>query len=338
MPPTVQNPFANLFRGLFPSLNNQPLTPFKFNFNNLNTPPALSAVASIVPPNLPPTALATPTSTPAVQNPLPTAPTLPTAASFQPSAQTGLTGQNMPPNPLQGLLSQLEGLTPEQKQLIGFGESPEQKAQREGLTSSLSRLMSLQEQLLTASAPKSEITALDKLIQSQSKALEDLTPKGFLETQPGLKDVGITQGALEREVATRREPIAGALADLLTSRSIFAQQQQQQMQALQGRISGIGEEMTLRNAIAALTKKQGLPEGISSKILESAFIPKEPEIKTVGKQLVRIDPKTGTPTVIFSGADEGGAGGLAASIFANPQLFNNLTPGVQGELIPTLTA
>ena len=256
----------------------------------------------------------------------------------QPSLPAPSLAQNQQQGGLQGILSEIEKLSPEQKQVLGIGETAEQKSQREGLTQSLDRLISLQEQLAKAGAPSESIANLDRLIADQEKALKNLTAEKFLNTQPGLKDVGITQGALEREVAKQREPIAGALADLLTSRSIFAQQQQQQQESLRGQIAGVGQQAELRNAIFALTKKTGLPEGITSKVLESALIPKTPEVRTVGDQLVSIDPKTQKPTVIFTGQSGGGVSGLAAAVFANPNLFNTLTPSVQGQLIPTLSA
>lgn len=150
-------------------------------------------------------------------------------------------------------------------------ETPEQKIQREGLQTSLGRLISLQEQLVQAGAPNETLQQLDEAIAGQSKALKDLTPGKFLETQKGLKDVGITQSQLEREVAARREPIAGALSDLLMSRSLLGQQIEAKQQFLASQAAGIGQQLELQQAINSLVPKRGIPGGIQEKILGNIF-------------------------------------------------------------------
>ena len=228
-------------------------------------------------------------------------------------------------NQLSNYLSQIEGLTPEQKELLGLGESPEQKQQRDAMTASLERLISLQSELASAGAPSQTLLELDRVIGEQTKALKDLTPGKFLETQPGLLASGINQTALEREVATRREPIAGALSDLLFSRSVLADAQKANIEAIQGRIQGVGSEMELRQAIASLAPKRGLPEGVANEFLKNLISPQKRDTQIVeanGRKLL-VDTQTGqTIRDIGSSSDVGtggsgiisSGGGISASI------------------------
>ncbi len=216
------------------------------------------------------------------------------------SAQPTSTGvQPQTPNAaeatgLNAVLKQIEGLSTEQKQLLGLAESSEQKAQREGMQKTLDRLVSLQDELIKASAPKEDLANLDKVIYEQTQALNDLIPGKFLESQRGLKDIGISQSQLEREVASRREPVARGLADLLFSRSIMGEIQKQQIEAVQSRINAASSQFEIQQALASLAPSKALPSAITSKIFENVLAPKiESQITEVGGRKLLVNTKTG---------------------------------------------
>lgn len=198
-------------------------------------------------------------------------------------------------NDLSQSLSQFQNLPLDQRRLFGFGETPEQTTQRDAVRESLTRLMSLQEQMTKARAPSEATTNLDRIIQETQRSLERFTPSEFLRTQPGLQDVGISQPQLEREVAARREPIARALSDLLFSRSIISQQQQTNIQNIQNQMEGERNQTQIREALLKLSESQKLPEGIQSKLLENFLIPKaqKPFELSPGQTRYEIDPATG---------------------------------------------
>src|SRR3990167_315589 len=265
-----------------------------------------------------------------------TAPTtstnVPTIAGPTPTTQGGL----------QGILGEIQGLTPEQKQLLGLSETPEQKTQREALSSSLQRLISLQSQLAQAGVPSEGLRNLDKLIGEQTQALKGLTPESFLKTQKGLQDVGISQGQLERVTAQQREPIARGLADLLMSRSVMAQNQQAQVEQLQAQVSGIETETTLREAIGKLSAPTGLPSAVQNEILkkflspagETAEISEYSLAKQQGFKGSLIDYKKEIANLKQSAIT--GGSDLVNAVLANPALFDTLTPTAKTALAPAL--
>ena len=169
---------------------------------------------------------------------------------------------------IDALIQQLPAL----QEALGVGvETESQKGFREQQQATLERLISLQEGLVQQQAPTSTITDLDKVIQQQSNTLRDLTPEGLLETNPLLQQEGITQGALEQEVASKREPIARALSDLLTSRSILGQQQDTQRQQQQQQVQGVQSILQTQQAIGALQPQQGLLPGVQQSILSGVI-------------------------------------------------------------------
>lgn len=111
-------------------------------------------------------------------------------------ATGGATGINTGNPQLDAFLQNI----PQIQQALGIGvESPEQKTAREQQQGTLNRLLSLQEQMLTAGAPSKDITDLDKLIQEQTQALRSATPEELFRTTPQFQGAGITQGQLLRE-------------------------------------------------------------------------------------------------------------------------------------------
>ena len=239
-------------------------------------PAVLSPEIPAVPVN-PPQVLGTqapapevPGAPPAVQPPpvLPAAPVAPTVA--QPAEET-------PTSDIETLLAQIQGLKPEQKTLLGFGgETPEQKTQREGLQGSLDRLISLRGQLETAQAPTEAMTSLDTLIAEQQKGLRGFETSRYLQDRPGILDIGGTQSAIAARAAREAEPITRALSDLLISRSVLGQQQQQKAGQIEAQIGGIESEVELRKALAGLAAPGAkLPEGITSKLFEKLITPVE---------------------------------------------------------------
>src|SRR3990167_1070966 len=158
---------------------------------------------------------------------------------------------------VQRFAEQLAGLSDEDKQLLGLTETPEQKT------------------------PREDIIELDRMINEQNRVLQDLTPEGFLKTQRGLQDVGITQQQLERTVAKEREPIARALSDLLLSRSVMGEIQKSKVQGIQSQIGAIGEEIDIRQALSELGKGTQLPEAVRSKVFEGLL--KTPEEVEAGQ-------------------------------------------------------
>lgn len=172
------------------------------------------------------------------------------------------------PGSLQSLLSQL-----------GFGqqkESPETTQLRSQQQATLDRLIGLQGELEKLRAPSPELQELKRAIGQQQQALKDLTPAKYLQTQPGLRNVGITQGFLERRVAQEREPIAGALQNLLYSESILSDEEQRRRQALGQQAELSQTEFGLRKELMGLQPKPyQLPEGIQSKLLERFLFPEQ---------------------------------------------------------------
>ena len=258
----------------------------------------------------------------------------------------GLNGQVSGSNTLSGIISQIEALTPEQRQFLGLGgETAEQKTQREAMQASLQKLISLQTQLAEAGAPNETLKNLDAMIDEQGKALQDLTPSKFLETQSGLKSQGITQAQLLRETAARREPIAGALADMLISRSKLGAAQEVKVGAIQGQIEGIGNEIGLREAISKLSApKMTLPAGVQTEVFKSAFPGLggggNTEVVDVNGRKILINSQTGQ-TIRDLGSSKTGGGdssGLINAVLANPALFNQLTPTQKGVISPQLYA
>jgi len=220
--------------------------------------------------------------------PAPTGIVSPTQATTPPPPTAALGGT---PPVVGGISPEMQGLastlgitgTPQEqaaalRQALGLEESPEQKTQREALQTSLQQLVTLQSELAKARAPQSTITELDKAITEQQQALKNLTPEKFLQTQRGLLDVGISQTQLQREVAARREPIAGALSDLIMSRSVLAQQQQAQIEGVQSQIEAARSQAEIQQAIADLVPKKQLPAAIQTEIFKRA-LPKTEEEK-----------------------------------------------------------
>lgn len=231
---------------LNPELPASPLPPPQVL--GVQTPPAVS-VPSAVP--IPP--------------PQPVAPPAPQAPAPAPESD------------IETMLAQIQGLKPEQKTLLGIGgETSEQKTQREALQGSLDRLISLRGQLETAQAPTEAMTSLDTLIAQQEQALRGFEPSRFLQERPGIFDIGATQAGAAARAAREAEPITRALSDLLISRSILGQQQQQKTGQIQAQIGGIESEVELRKALAGLAVPGTiLPEGIRSKLFEKLITPTE---------------------------------------------------------------
>jgi len=221
-----------------------------------------------------------PQNTPQTQAPAPqpvgqgTAPAVPVAQPQQPTPQPPQQPQTTQTPDQAGLNTgnpQLDAFLqnlPQIQQALGIGvETPEQKAFRQQQEGTLNRLIALQENLIKAQAPSDTITNLDKVIQEQTQALRQTSPENLFATTPQFQQAGITQGQLQREAGARRAPIAQALSDLLTSRSILGEQQQQQQQALQNQFSGIQNIAGLQQALQSLQPQQGLPESVQSGIL-----------------------------------------------------------------------
>lgn len=192
---------------------------------------------------------------------------IPTPQSGQVPTSTQTPNLNSTGNPQMDAF--LQGL-PQIQKALGIGvETPEQVAQRTSQTESLNRLIALQESLIKAQAPSSVLTDLDKAIQQQTKALETTTPEELLKSQPSFQNEGITQGQLLRESASRADPIARTLSDLVSSRSILGQEMQRQQESLQTQMSGIQNIASLQGAIAKLAPQQGLPSSIQGDILSA---------------------------------------------------------------------
>lgn len=155
---------------------------------------------------------------------------------------------------------------------LGIGvETEQQKAFREQQQTSLQRLVTLQEQLTQAGAPNSTIADLDKVIQEQQKALRTTSPEELLRSTPQFQQEGITMEQLQRESASRRAPIAQALSDLLTSRSILGQQQKRQQQAIQGQIQSAQDIFGLQQAFQSLQPQRGIAPEIQQGILQGVM-------------------------------------------------------------------
>lgn len=163
----------------------------------------------------------------------------------------------------------LNGL-PQIQKALGIGvETPEQKTQRETQTAGLNRLLTLQEELIKSGAPSKTLSEIDRAIADTSKALDTTRPDELFKSMPGFQNAGITQGALLRESAARADPIARTLSDLISSRSIIAETQQQQRQFISDQMSGIQNVLNINEAIASLQPSSGLPEAVRTDILKA---------------------------------------------------------------------
>lgn len=180
---------------------------------------------------------------------------------MQPTGQQVATG-----NPqLDSLLQNL----PQIQKALGIGvETPEQIQAREQQTQSLNRLIELQGQLAKSGAPDETITELDKMIQETEKALRTTSPEELFKSTPQFQAEGITTGQLARESATRRAPIAQALSDLMTSRSIFGEAQQRQREFIEQQIQGQQGVFEMQQAIQALQPQTGIPKELQSSIFK----------------------------------------------------------------------
>ena len=155
-------------------------------------------------------------------------------------------------------------------------ETPEQIQYRQQQEETLNRLIGLEEQLAKAGEPSQELLDLRAAITEQQKVLKDLTPEKFLETQPGLKDVGITQSYLQREVAKQRDPIASALSDMLLSESLLTQQIQAEQQGIRAQQEALTNIMGLREGIAGLRPQAPeMPAAIQSEMMARFLWPEE---------------------------------------------------------------
>lgn len=147
-------------------------------------------------------------------------------------------------------------------------ETPEQAQSRQQMQSTLDRLTGLYDELSKANQPSADLTALQTQITQQQKALNDLTPQKYLETQPGLKGLGVNEAYLERSVAAARDPIANALSNLLASESVLSQDQARKQQALQNQASLLQTQFGLQKELQGLQPKPTqLPEATQSAIL-----------------------------------------------------------------------
>lgn len=335
---TSTNPFKSLFSGF----NNQAAQVSALNsFGSMFRPisastPMMSRLPSTAIPQTiaaPKPAVPTAQTTPTAQPATPTSPALP-----QNGAGTGLAAQGQAGGfNLQNIISQFDQLTPEQKQFFGIGETEEQKTQREALSSSINRLTNFYEQLAAAKVPSETLQEVDRLIADQTKQLKNLTPESLLKTT-GFQNAGISQAGLEREVATRREPIAAALSDLLTSKSILGQQQQGEIERIQTQIQGMGQEFQLRDALSKLSVQgKGLPDAVKSALLTQAINPDTQVVEANGRKLL-INANTGQLVRdIGAAGTTGGDSGLSLAVLQNPQLFSQLTPAIKASLIPSLS-
>ncbi|KKL50709.1 hypothetical protein LCGC14_2302770, partial [marine sediment metagenome] len=155
-------------------------------------------------------------------------------------------------------------------------ETPEEKKYREDQEATLKRLMDLAEDLAEAGRPSEELVNLRTAILQQQKVLADLTPTKYLETEPGLKAVGVTQAFLERRVAAERDPIASALSNMLISESLISQQIAGEKAGIQAQMEAAETVFGLRKEIAGLRPEAAeLPAGVQSEMLKRFLWPKE---------------------------------------------------------------
>src|SRR3990167_2336454 len=150
-------------------------------------------------------------------------------------------------------------------------QTPQQQMFQAQQQAALDRLTGLEQQLSQSSQTTPELTELRKQITEQQKALKNLTPEKYLQSQPGLKGMEVTQQFLERRVAQERDPIASTLSELLTSESILSQSQQTNRQSILDQANLIANETEMRASLQKLqpqTGLAGLPEGIQSKLME----------------------------------------------------------------------
>lgn len=194
---------------------------------------------------------------------------------------------------------------PQLSQALGIGvETPQAKQFREQQQATLNRLISLQESLAGAGAPSTTMRDLDQVIQQQTAALRQTTPEELFKTTPTFQQAGITQGQLTREAAARREPIARALSDLLTSRSLLGEQQQREQQAVQQQLAATQNIFETQRAIRALTPPTGIPgaEDILKTFITQGLKPQEPlRPVEVSPGATLVEPTTGR--VLFRGAE-----------------------------------
>lgn len=139
--------------------------------------------------------------------------------------------------------------------------TPEQKAQIEQSTATLGKLGSLYDQMAALQAPPQVLQDINTQILTQEKALRDFTEKTRQQTIPQ----GIIEGQVQQ--AQTLGPIARALTDLLTSRSILSQQREAQQTALQAQAGALGNQFNLQQALYKLQGPAPIPPGVLEKFI-----------------------------------------------------------------------
>lgn len=134
----------------------------------------------------------------------------------------------------------------------------------------LTKIADLQNQMATSKSDSPELASLRQMILQQQKALQDLTPNKYLQSQPGLQNIGISQSFLERRVAQEREPMANTLANLLMSQSILGEDEERKRKALEAQIQVAQTNFGLTKELQALKPQPfKLPETVQSEILKN---------------------------------------------------------------------
>ena len=257
------NPFNQAPITLQPKTSSQPITPTQpVSQPNVGKGPGFLLPGQTAQPTAPATQPVAQPTAPTVEQvtPQPTAPVAPPVT--QPDQAQGVATGNPQ---LDALINNL----PQIQKALGIGvETPEQQKAREQQQESLNRLIELQTQLSETGAPSDTLTDLDRVIQEQTQALRATSPEELFRTTPQFQAEGITTGQLQREAASRRAPIAQALSDLLTSRSIFGEAQQRQQEFIQSQIQAQQGVFQTQQAFQALQPQTGIAPELQSGILQ----------------------------------------------------------------------
>ena len=129
---------------------------------------------------------------------------------------------------------------------------------REKLTAYLERLLTLQGQVQTNGANATVMADLDKKIIDTNRTLQELTPEKFSTTEPGLRNVGINEDALNRRTIQAQEPITRQLSNLLISRSSMGQIQAAEREARQTEFQNVSQGLNIYGALRELTQPKTL--------------------------------------------------------------------------------
>ena len=156
--------------------------------------------------------------------------------------------------------------------LLQPGENEADKKYRENQEASLQRIIDLETELLkTKDVDSPELVELRQQREELQQTIADITPKQFLETQPGLKGVGITQAYLERQTAATRDPLISQLSKMLYSESKLSQIEAKEEEGIARELEAARLQFGLRAEI------EGLRPGAPDTDLLQQFLFKEPE-------------------------------------------------------------